>query len=92
MLGGPKHGFPPKWCRVQPSSQAHTVRNTLIDQRMERAALVASEQDALELIRNPNFGQARSRGQPALLASAWSKDGAKAYRRCVPAHLDTCNL
>ena len=61
-------------CRVQDSTQAHTVRNLLIDQKLERAALLPSEDEALRMMRGPL-------GQRKVVTAAWSRDGSKAHNR-----------
>jgi hypothetical protein len=61
---------------VQDSTQAHTVRNLLIDQKLERAALLPTEDEALRMMRGPL-------GQRKVVTAAWSRDGSKAHNRCA---------
>jgi hypothetical protein len=61
-------------CRVQESTQSHTVRNLLIDQKLERAALLPSEDEALRMMRGPL-------GLRKVITAAWSRDGSKAHNR-----------
>lgn len=63
-------------CRVQESTQAHTVRNLLVDQKLERAALLPNEDEALRLMRGPL-------GRRRVITAAWARDGSKAYNRCA---------
>lgn len=63
-------------CRVQDSTQAHTVRNFLIDQKLERAALQPTEDDALTMMRGPLASR-------RIINVAWSRGGEKAYNKCV---------
>lgn len=59
---------------MQQSSQAHTVRNLLIDQKLERAALLDSENEAMLMMRGPL-------GTRRIITAAWSREGSKAYLR-----------
>ena len=51
------------------------MRNLLIDQKLERAALLPSEDEALRMMRGPL-------GQRKVVTAAWSRDGSKAHNRC----------
>lgn len=50
------------------------MRNLLIDQKLERAALLPSEDEALRMMRGPL-------GQRKVVTAAWSRDGSKAHNR-----------
>jgi len=58
------------------------VRNLLIDQKLERAALVESEEDAMRLMRGPL-------GSRKIVTAAWSTEGSKAYHRRAGPHCRT---
>lgn len=58
------------------------MRNLLIDQKLERAALVESEEDAMRLMRGPL-------GSRKIVTAAWSTEGSKAYHRRAGPHCRT---